>query len=122
MAACSASTSCRAGRTFQEHDDKMGRIALGFVRKGIVCDDPFPRFLRSDKKVGVKVQALGGLLLQQAFEVNTRSLFAFKDQVATLEQRSRLFEAKFCQQVAQFSHGDRLVAADIDSAKKGNVH
>jgi len=109
-------------RAFQERDDKVGRIALGLVRKWIVRDDPLPRFSRSDKKVGVKIQALGGLLLQQAFEVNIRSLFAFKDQVAALEQRSRLFEAKFCQQAAQFSHGDRLAAADIDSAKKGNVH
>ena len=111
----------RAWRPLQERDDETARIALGFLRKRIVRHDPLPLLFGTNHKVGVKIEALRGLLLQEAFKVGSPPRGTTENQVAALEERSHVKEAECKQEIAQLSHEDRLAAADIDGAQESKV-
>ena len=89
-----------------------------FGGEGIVHDDLGQFFCAAHEEVSAKIEASGGLRLEQAFKPGARSRVAAENQVATLQQRSHVLQAERGCEVAQSGHRNRLTTGHIDGAKQ----
>src|SRR2546427_10695315 len=101
----------RIGRILEKQGNQMAGIALRLLPESVLGDDGLPFRWFADEEGRSEAKPLLGLFFQQAFQLRGCLVLGLKNQIAALEQRSRLSEAQLREQIAQVRHRDHLVTA-----------
>ena len=106
------------GRALQKENYQVPWIPLGFLAKRILPDHALPLLGSAHKKINFERESVRGFRLQKALELGARSHFARENEIPALEERSGILEPDLRYEIAQISHPDLPVSADVDAAEQ----